>query len=105
MAKTTAAVLGGYSTGHGCFPPTALVQSSQNVYSGNMLVGRVGDQYAPHTCGQTTHAGSQRAISDGSSNVYVNGISCGKLGSNINCGDAVGNHGLSTGAKKVYIGG
>ena len=102
---TTPAVKGGLSTGHGCFPPTNLTQGSSNVFAGNMQVGRVGGQYAPHTCGQTTHAGSARAISDGSNSVYVNNIKCGRLGSNVNCGDSVGNNGLSAGAKKVYIGG
>ena len=105
MAKNTPAVLDAYSTGEGYFPPTQLVQASPNVYAGGKNVGRLNDQYAPHTCGSTTHAGTQRAIVSGSEKVYVNGLKCGKLGSDIGDGDKVGNHGLPEGAKKVYIGG
>lgn len=105
MAKTTPAVKDAYSTGHGCFPPTQLVQASNNVFAGGKGVGRVDDQYASHSCGSTTHSGTQRAITNGSSNVYVNNKLCGRLGSDVACGDAVGNHGLPEGAKKVYIGG
>ena len=101
---STPAVKGGFSTGHGCFPPTACIEGSPNVYAGGMNVARVGDRYAAHTCGNTTHPTSSRNITNGSTTVYVNGILCGRLGSDHGCGDATGNHGLSEGAKKVYIG-
>lgn len=101
---STPAVKGGFSTGHGCFPPTACIEGSPNVYAGGMNVARVGDRYAAHTCGNTTHPTSSRNITNGSTTVYVNGILCGRLGSDHGCGDATGNHGLSAGAKRVYIG-
>lgn len=105
MTATTPAVKDAYSTGHGCFPPTQLVQASDNVFAGGKGVGRLDDQYASHSCDSTTHSGSDRKIVSGSDTVFVNGKKCGKLGSDVADGDAVGNHGLPEGAKKVYIGG
>ena len=37
--------------------------------------------------------------------VFVNGKKCARLGSDVACGDAIGNHNLPEGAKKTYIGG
>lgn len=104
MASTTPSVVGGYCTGHGCFPPTTLPAGSPNVYAGGQNVGRVTDEWSAHTCDSTTHAPSARKITTGSNTVFVNGKKCARLGSDIACGSKIGNHGISEGAKKVYIG-
>jgi uncharacterized Zn-binding protein involved in type VI secretion len=84
--------IGDMSTGHGCFPPTALVQTSvTKTYFNGILASVVdsGCQHAPHTCGITTHAGSTRSPSSGASKTYIEGFPAARIGDNIACGDAI----------------
>jgi uncharacterized Zn-binding protein involved in type VI secretion len=64
--------IGDMSAGHGCFPPTALVQGSPTVFANNIAISRVGDQHAAHSCSSTTHSGGQRAVAVGSPDVFIN---------------------------------
>lgn len=102
---TTIATLDCYTTGHGCFEPKKIIEASTNVFSGGKGVARVDDKTEDHTCGNTTHSANSRKITTGSNKVYVNGKKCARLGSDVACGDAIGNHNLPEGAKRTYVGG
>ena len=84
--------LGDMSTGHGCFPPTALVQTPVTKTFFNGIKASVVDnacQHASHTCGITTHAGSTRSPSSGASKTFIEGKPAARIGDNIACGDAI----------------
>ena len=84
--------LGDMSTGHGCFPPTALVSTSatKTFFNGKLAsVVDAGSQHAPHTCGIVTHAGSTRSPSNGASKTYIEGKPAARIGDDIACGDAI----------------
>lgn len=84
--------LGDMSTGHGCFPPTALVQTPVTKTFFNGIKASVIDstcQHAPHVCGITTHAGTTRAPSSGASKTFIEGKPAARIGDNIVCGDAI----------------
>ena len=84
--------LGDMSTGHGCFPPTALTSTPvSKTYFNGILASVVdsGCQHAPHTCGLTTHAGSTRSPSSGASKTYIEGFPAARIGDDIACGDAI----------------
>ena len=88
--------LGALSTGHICYPPTALTVASPNVFVNFFRgkggpAGRLGDLFAPHACPCSNcpppHA--IRAISMGPKNVYFNFRPPGRIGDQISCGDIV----------------
>jgi uncharacterized Zn-binding protein involved in type VI secretion len=84
--------IGDMSTGHGCFAPTALTSTpvTKTFFNGKLAsVVDSGCQHAPHTCGQTTHAGSTRSPSSGASKTYIEGKLAARIGDNIACGDAI----------------
>lgn len=83
--------LGDKSTGHGCFPPTPIVQDcSDNVFINGISCATVGAKHVTHSCGRVVHPTSSRNITDGSSSVYCNGKAVARIGDTIACGDAVG---------------
>ena len=99
--------MGALSTGHICYPPTALTQGSPNVFincpSPASLApgatfagiggpaGRVGDLFAPHACPGTNPPPPHliRPISQGPLNVYFNFRPPGRVGDFIACGDRI----------------
>ena len=89
------------STGHGCFAPTPITTSvASSVFTNGRRTAKVGSKCIPHKCGTTTHAGSTRAISQGSGTVRVEGSPIARLGDRIACGDSVGQA-----SGNVYAGG
>jgi hypothetical protein len=83
---------GKMSTGHGCFSPTAMVQTPvSKTYFNGILAGVVdqGCQFAPHTCGLTTHSQAERYVSSGASKTYIEGKPAARIGDEIACGDAI----------------
>ena len=84
--------IGDMSTGHGCFAPTALVQTpvTKTFFNGKLAsVVNSATQHAPHTCGITTHSGSTRSPSSGASKTFIEGKLAARIGDNIACGDAI----------------
>ena len=84
--------IGDMSTGHGCFPPTALIQTpvTKTFFNGKLAsVVNSATQHAPHTCGITTHSGSTRSPSSGASKTFIEGKLAARIGDNIACGDAI----------------
>jgi uncharacterized Zn-binding protein involved in type VI secretion len=80
------------STGHGCFPPTALIQTPviKTFFNGELAaVVDTGCQHAAHSCGITTHSGSTRSPSTGASKTFIEGKLAARIGDNIACGDAI----------------
>lgn len=84
--------LGDLSTGHGCFPPTAMVATpvSKTFFNG-ILAGVVdsGCQFATHSCGITTHSQAERFVSSGASKTIIEGKPAARIGDNIGDGDAI----------------
>jgi len=78
--------LGDYCTGHDGFVPRPAISASSNVFVNGKGVVRVGDQWAQHTDGHTTHDGVQVS---GSSSVFVNGLPVARIGDHISCGSNV----------------
>jgi len=84
--------LGDMSTGHGCFPPTALIATPVSKTFFNGILASVVDSgclHAPHTCGRVTHAGTTRSPSAGASKTYIEGKLAARIGDSIACGDAI----------------
>jgi uncharacterized Zn-binding protein involved in type VI secretion len=83
--------VGALSTGHICYPPTALTQGSPNVRVNFSLAGRLGDLFAPHACPCSNCPPPHliRPISQGPSNVYFNFRPPGRIGDMIGCGDTI----------------
>lgn len=93
--------LGDLSAGHICFPPTACVSASASrTYINGRLAQKRGSRFNSHRCGKTTHAGSARASSSGSSTVFIEGAPAVRIGDAIACGDTV-----AQGSPNVQIGG
>jgi len=91
--------LGDLCTGHGCWPPRSSNGSSPDVYANGILVHRVGDGWAAHTCPviPETHAS---VLAQGSSTVFANGKQLGRIGDSVACGSTV-----ATGSADVFAGG
>ena len=84
--------IGDMSTGHGCFPPTALVATpvSKTFFNGKLAsVVNSACQHATHCCGPVCHAGSTRSPSSGASKTFIEGNPAARIGDNIACGDAI----------------
>lgn len=83
---------GDLSTGHGCFPPTAMVLTpvSKTFFNG-ILAGVLdtGCQFATHTCGLSTHPQNTRTVNSGADKTYIEGKLAARIGDNIGCGDAI----------------
>lgn len=92
-----AAVLDGYiSTGHGCFPPTAITATASKTFVNGIKVALDGDKHAPHTCGKTTHPMSSRNGISGAAKTTIEGKPPLRIGDNIGCGDACGQGSTNT---------
>lgn len=90
--------LGDMSTGHGCFPPTAIngAVASKTSIEGAMAA-MVDSTHPPHSCGNAVHSG--RKISGGSGKTTIEGRAAARIGDPINCGDA-----MAQGATKTFVG-
>jgi len=90
------AVLGDICTGHGGWPPRAIISASPNVKVGGIPVARQGDALAPHTnpAIPETHGST---IAAGNPKVKANGIPIARIGDPIACGGTI-----ATGSVKVF---
>ncbi len=80
---------GDLTSGHGCFPPTAITSTAASkTFINNILASVIGASVATHSCGQTTHAG--RTVTSGSSKVIIEGRDATRIGDSVNCGDTIG---------------
>ena len=86
-----AVVLDGYlSTGHGCFPPTAITATSTKTYVNGIKVALDGDKHQPHSCGLSTHAMDIRNGISGAGKTTIEGKKPLRIGDTIGCGDTQG---------------
>ena len=94
--------LGDICTGHACFPPRSNSSASENVFVNNRGWHRLGDGWDVHTCTHPSipHGSHDSVLASGSSSVYVNGQSAGRIGDNVACGSSV-----ATGSPNVFAGG
>lgn len=90
--------LGDKHSGHGCFPPTALITGSNNVIINKKLAMRVADKFVPHCC--PVPGCHSVMLATGSSTVIINGRAAGRLGDKTACGASV-----MIGSSNVIIGG
>ena len=88
---------GDVSSGHNICAPTELVTASGNVFINNKGAGRLGDRYASHSC--PIHPPHQDVISEGSTTVFINGISVARIGDSLSVAGSV-----ATGSGNVKIG-
>lgn len=88
--------IGEKTTGHGCFPPTTIVQGSPNVIVENSPAGRLTDKASPHCC----FGCHGLNIACGSSTVFINNLNAGRIGDCMSCGDTV-----ATGKMSIIVGG
>jgi len=93
--------IGAVSTGHICYPPTALTQGAANVFVNTLPAGRMGDLFASHACpcDKCPPPHLVRAISQGPLNVYFNFRPPGRIGDFISCGDKI-----AAGSPNVFAG-
>ena len=80
------------STGHGCFPPTAMVATpvSKTFFNGKLAgVLDTACQFATHTCGNSTHPQNTRTVNSGAGKTYLEGKLAARIGDTIGCGDAI----------------
>ena len=89
---------GDIASGHGCFPPTASVAGSPDVFVNEIAVTRVGDGLAAHACPKSPPHG--RSMAAGSGSVFVNGRAVCRVGDAVGCGGAA-----AAGSGDVFIGG
>ena len=89
------------STGHGCFPPTAAIgpYTTTSFFNGLKVQLLQHTMYAAHTCGDTTHASSQRKVSSASSTFYLEGKKVARIADDLACGDAI-----AEGSQDSFIG-
>lgn len=79
---------GKISTGHGCFPPTAVSATSSKTKVNGILVALDGDKYATHSCGNTVHP--DHPGQSGASKTTIEGKPPLRIGDSISCGDVCG---------------
>jgi uncharacterized Zn-binding protein involved in type VI secretion len=80
------------STGHGGFPPTAMISTPvTKTYFNGILAGVVDPQckFATHSLGTTVHPDSIRYPSSGASKTYIEGKKAARIGDPLNDGDAI----------------
>jgi len=75
-------------SGHGSFPPTAIIEGSGNTTVNSLKVARVGDKLAPHGSPSPSPPHG-RAIAKGSLKTRVNSLDSARIGDPINCGGLV----------------
>jgi uncharacterized Zn-binding protein involved in type VI secretion len=82
-----AATVGDIGTDHDGFPPTPIIEGSQDIIIDNKPAARVGDKLAPHAKpGSPPH---DRTIASGSKTVFFNGMPAAITGGGISCGGTV----------------
>ena len=85
---------GDYGSGHGCFIPRPNNQGSENVFCNSKAVhrgpggGDLGDTWASHPCGDSSHPSNMAA---GSSTVYANSKQLARIGDPVVCGSTAAN--------------
>jgi hypothetical protein len=80
------------STGHGCFPPTAMVLTpvSKTFFNGKLAGSKSSScQFATHSCGVTVHPQSTRIPSSSAGKTYIEGNLAVRIGDSIGDGDAI----------------
>lgn len=93
--------LGDIGLGHDChFPATTAITGSPDVDIDSTPAVRQGDAYESHTCPTCPGPSHPRNLSGGSSTVFINGMSAGRVGDAIDCGGSA-----DVGSETVYIGG
>jgi uncharacterized Zn-binding protein involved in type VI secretion len=90
------ALLTSICTGHGGFPPRLATSASTNTFIENVGIHVVGDTWAEHSDGFTTHAST---LATGSPKTFLKGMPVGRVGDVIVCGSSV-----ATGATRTEIG-
>jgi len=83
-------------TGHGGFPSRAATSASTNVSINGLGAHRVSDAWETHSDGNSSHGS---VLATGSSTVFANGMSLGRIGDAIQCGSTV-----VTGSQDVFAG-
>ena len=91
-----AATVGDIGTDHDGFPPTPIIEGSQDIIIDNKPAARVGDALAPHA--KPNHPPHDRAITTGSKTVFFNYKPAALTGSDVGCG------GVIIGGSSVIIG-
>ncbi|MGL4708618.1 MAG: type VI secretion system PAAR protein [Aeromonas veronii] len=91
-----AATVGDIGTDHDGFPPTSIIEGSQDIIIDNKPAARVGDALAPHA--KPNHPPHDRAITTGSKTVLFNYKPAALTGSEVGCG------GVIIGGSSVIIG-
>jgi uncharacterized Zn-binding protein involved in type VI secretion len=79
---------GDLTSGHGCFPPTAITGSASKTHINNILASILNVSVATHRCGKSVHV--SRKVSSGSSKVIIEGKEATRIGDSVNCGDTIG---------------
>lgn len=77
--------VGDTATGHASFPPTVLIEGSDNTFVNGIPASRVGDALNPHGSPSPSPPHS-RAVSQGASSVLINNKPAAYIGSSVNCG-------------------
>ena len=84
--------IGDKSTGHGGFPPTAMISTPvSKTYFNGKLAGVVSSncKFAPHTQGRTVHNSDIRYPNSGSSKTSIEGFKVARIGGSLVDGDAI----------------
>ena len=92
------ALLSDICSGHDCFPPRVNDTASSDTFVEGRGIHRQSDHWSTHCC--PNHGCHDSTLSVGSSSVFVNGLSCGRIGDPIECGSVV-----ATGSSTVFAGG
>ncbi len=79
---------GDVTSGHGCFPPTAITGSASKTFINNIAASVLGVSVATHRCGKTVHSG--RTVTSGSGKVIIENQPATRIGDSVNCGDTIG---------------
>lgn len=88
--------LGDLTTGHGCFPPQTVVESSSTVFYDDIGAARETDGVSTHCCGSSCH---DSTIATGSKNVFIDNLPAARIADPVNCGSA-----MAQGSRRVIIG-
>lgn len=91
-----AARFGDLCSGHDGYPPRPNNQASTDVFIDGLGAHRKGDSWEPHTHDGHTHTG---VTSNGSSTVFINGVSAARVGDSVSCGSTI-----AQGSPDVFIG-
>lgn len=89
------------STGHGCFPPTAMQSSPvQKTFINGKKPGVVSSscKFLEHKCGRTTHPDTLRTPTQGSKKTKIEGFYVARIADPLECGDII-----SEGSPNTFI--